>query len=86
MPYESPKNSCKTDLLFDQITIPEKDGVDVTLDSYPYLAGSTYLHALLPSGAQADGSRITIDGFEIKEYRLKVIYKLSISGSDGNRG
>ena len=25
------------------------DGVDVTLDTYPYLAGSTYLHAFLPS-------------------------------------
>lgn len=28
------------------------DGVEVTLDSYPYLAGATYLHALLPAWAQ----------------------------------
>jgi N-acyl-D-amino-acid deacylase len=30
-------------------------GVDVTLDTYPYLAGNTYLHALLPDWAQAGG-------------------------------
>ena len=31
------------------------DGVDVTLDTYPYLAGATYLHALLPGWAHAGG-------------------------------
>ncbi len=29
------------------------DGVDVTLDAYPYLAGSSYLHAYLPSWVHA---------------------------------
>ena len=33
----------------------DESGVDVTLDTYPYLAGSTYLHALLPDWAQAGG-------------------------------
>src|SRR5581483_10290362 len=31
------------------------DGVDVTLDTYPYLAGSTYLHAYLPGWVHAGG-------------------------------
>src|SRR5262245_13279430 len=31
------------------------DEGDVTLDTYPYLAGNTYLHALLPTWAQAGG-------------------------------
>jgi N-acyl-D-aspartate/D-glutamate deacylase len=31
------------------------DGVDVTLDVYPYTAGSTLLHSILPPWAQADG-------------------------------
>ena len=30
-------------------------GVDVTLDVYPYTAGSTLLHSILPPWAQADG-------------------------------
>jgi N-acyl-D-amino-acid deacylase len=31
------------------------DGMDVTLDVYPYTAGSTLLHSILPPWAQADG-------------------------------
>jgi len=31
-------------------------GVDVTLDSYPYLAGNTYLHASLPSWVHTGGN------------------------------
>ena len=31
------------------------DGADVTLDVYPYTAGSTLLHSILPPWAQADG-------------------------------
>ena len=31
------------------------DGIDVTLDVYPYTAGSTLLHSILPPWAQADG-------------------------------
>jgi N-acyl-D-amino-acid deacylase len=76
----------KTDLLFEQIQIAEKQGVDVTLDTYPYLAGSTYLHALLPSWVQAGGSKETIKRLAVMDNRLKVIHELTISGSDGNQG
>ena len=76
----------KTGLLFEQIQNAEKQGVDVTLDTYPYLAGSTYLHALLPSWVQAGGSKETIKRLAVKENRLKVIYELTVSGSDGNQG
>ena len=31
------------------------DGVDVTIDVYPYTAGSTLLHSILPPWSQADG-------------------------------
>jgi N-acyl-D-amino-acid deacylase len=31
------------------------DGIEVTLDTYPYLAGSTYLHAFLPSWMHVGG-------------------------------
>jgi len=60
--------------------------VDVTLDTYPYLAGSTYLHALLPSWVQAGGSKETIKRLAVMDNRLKVIHELTISGSDGNQG
>jgi len=76
----------KTGLLFEQLNNAEKAGVDVTLDTYPYLAGSTYLHALLPSWVQAGGSKETIKRLAVKDNRLKVIYELTVSGSDGNQG
>jgi N-acyl-D-amino-acid deacylase len=36
-------------------------GVDVTLDSYPYLAGNTYLHASLPSWVHTGGNAALLD-------------------------
>jgi len=76
----------KTELLFDQLDLAEKDGVDVTLDTYPYLAGSTYLHALLPSWVQAGGKSETIKRLKTLDQRLKVIHELTVTGSDGNQG
>jgi N-acyl-D-amino-acid deacylase len=76
----------KTELLFSQLDSAEKNGVDVTLDSYPYLAGSTYLHALLPSWVQAGGNTATIKCLKSLEQRVKVIYELIVTGSDGNQG
>jgi N-acyl-D-amino-acid deacylase len=36
-------------------------GVDVTLDSYPYLAGNTYLHASLPKWVHIGGNSAVLD-------------------------
>jgi len=76
----------RTDLLFEQINLAENSGVDVTLDTYPYLAGSTYLHALLPSWVQAGGAAETIKRLNSRESRQKVIFELALTGSDGNHG
>jgi N-acyl-D-amino-acid deacylase len=76
----------KTGLLFEQIEEAEQNGVEVTLDTYPYLAGSTYLHALLPSWVQAGGSVKTIQRLKTREQRQQVIYELTVAGSDGNHG
>jgi N-acyl-D-amino-acid deacylase len=76
----------KTDLLFEQLDKAEKEGINVTLDTYPYLAGSTYLHALLPSWVQAGGKAETIKRLKAKDLRDKVIHELTVTGSDGNQG
>jgi N-acyl-D-amino-acid deacylase len=81
-----PDNHGKTELLFDQLDRAEKDGVDVTLDTYPYLAGSTYLHALLPSWVQAGGKSETLKRLKVLENRKRVIHELTVTGSDGNQG
>ena len=76
----------KTELLFERIEKAEHAGIDITLDTYPYLAGSTYLHALLPSWAQAGGVDQMAQRLKSEEVRSRVIDALNKTGSDGNQG
>ena len=82
----SPVNHDRTDLLFDRISKAESEGIDVTLDSYPYLAGSTYLHAALPSWIQDGGNDAMRSRLAQPEMRAKAIHELTVTGSDGNHG
>lgn len=82
----SPQYHGKTELLFDLISQAERSGVDITLDSYPYLAGMTYLHALLPSWVQAGGIETMRMRLREPEVRKKVIHELMVTGSDGAHG
>ena len=79
-------NHDRTDLLFERLSNAEAEGIDVTLDSYPYLAGSTYLHAMLPSWIQDGGNEAMRARLLQPEMRAKAIYELTVSGSDGNHG
>ena len=59
------------------------DGVDVTMDTYPYLAGATYLHAFLPSWMLAGGSTETVARLRRPELRERLRAELEEQGSDG---
>ncbi|MBC7463943.1 MAG: D-aminoacylase [Actinobacteria bacterium] len=76
----------RTDLLFDRIDKAEHDGLDISLDSYPYLAGSTYLHAMLPSWLQDGGSEGARIRLSDSAQRAKAIHELTVTGSDGAHG
>ena len=82
----SPQFHGKTDLLFDLIAEGERNGADITLDSYPYLAGMTYLHALLPSWVQAGGIETMRNRLREPDVRKRVIHELLVTGSDGAHG
>ena len=58
-------------------------GVDITLDTYPYLAGATYLHALLPGWVHAGGPDATIARLRDPALRERVRVELEETGSDG---
>ncbi len=62
------------------------DGVDVTMDSYPYLAGATYLHALLPSWVQRGGVEEVAARIANPAVREEVINEMEKMGSDGHHG
>ena len=59
------------------------DGVDITLDTYPYLAGATYLHALLPGWVHAGGPEAIIARLRDPDLRERLRVELEETGSDG---
>jgi N-acyl-D-amino-acid deacylase len=62
------------------------DGIDITLDTYPYLAGATYLHAFLPGWMHAGGTTATITRLRDASLRERLRVVLEEEGSDGFHG
>lgn len=49
-----------------------KEGIDVTVDQYPYTASSTSLQSIVPSWALADGDSVTLGRFREATIRRKI--------------
>lgn len=62
------------------------DGVDLSFDSYPYLAAMTTLSSQLPSWAQAGGIDEQIERLRDPASREEIITALDVTGSDGHQG
>lgn len=62
------------------------DGCDISLDSYPYLAGATYLSALLPSWATEGGPTATMARLSDADTRERIRAAIEETGSDGCHG
>jgi N-acyl-D-amino-acid deacylase len=62
------------------------DGMDITLDTYPYLAGSTYLHAYLPGWVLAGGPEAAIARVIDSSLRERIRIEMEETGSDGAHG
>lgn len=62
------------------------DGMDITLDSYPYIAGSSYLHAFLPGWAQSCGSEQLLRSLKDPTFSERIGYELEVTGCDGSHG
>ena len=62
------------------------DGVDITLDSYPYLPGSTTLAALLPSWSTEGGPGATLARLADPAARDRIRADVEEHGSDGCHG
>ncbi|UED83781.1 N-acyl-D-amino-acid deacylase family protein [Streptomyces profundus] len=61
-------------------------GLDLTLDSYPYLPGSTTLAALLPSWAAEGGPEATLARLRDPAALARIRHDLEVVGSDGCHG
>ncbi|GAA1585281.1 D-aminoacylase [Kribbella sancticallisti] len=61
-------------------------GCDITLDTYPYLPGSTTLSALLPSWAMSGGPDAVLDRLRDPRTRARMAQAVNVNGSDGCHG
>ena len=62
------------------------DGVDLSFDSYPYLAGMTTLASQLPGWAQAGTPEEQLARLTDTGTRVRIIEALDVTGSDGHQG
>ncbi|AYF79289.1 D-aminoacylase [Nocardia yunnanensis] len=62
------------------------EGCDITLDTYPYLPGSTTLSALLPSWAMSGGPDAALARLADPDARARIIADVDVHGSDGCHG
>jgi N-acyl-D-amino-acid deacylase len=62
------------------------DGVDITLDTYPYLPGSTTLSAVLPSWAFSGGPDALLRRLDDLDDRARIAHELEHVGTDGCHG
>lgn len=81
-----PVNQGRVGELLDMIDSARAAGLEVTLDAYPYLAGQTYLHALLPSWAHEGGVEAILAHLRSPDSRARLQRELEVTGSDGMQG
>ncbi|UFU03584.1 D-aminoacylase [Ruania suaedae] len=62
------------------------DGVEVSMDTYPYLAGATTLSALLPGWVSEGGPDATLHRIAEPRTRRRILTELDETGSDGAHG
>ncbi|WP_282776541.1 MULTISPECIES: D-aminoacylase [unclassified Nocardia] len=62
------------------------DGCDISLDTYPYLPGSTTLSALLPSWVMSGGPDAALARIADPVQRVRIAADVTVHGSDGCHG
>ncbi|MET3923118.1 D-aminoacylase [Arthrobacter sp. UYEF20] len=80
------ENKGRAGELLDLIDEALDDGVDITLDTYPYLPGATTLSAILPSWASSGGTDATLDRLADPATVDRIRESVEIYGSDGCHG
>lgn len=61
-------------------------GADISLDSYPYLPGSTTLAAMLPSWATEGGPQATLARLRDDAAAARIRREMEVDGADGSHG
>jgi N-acyl-D-amino-acid deacylase len=80
------ENKGKAHVLLQMVDEYLSKGVDVTLDTYPYLPGCTTLAALLPSWTSSGGSSEVLKHLRDPESRARIQQAVEVDGCDGGHG
>ena len=80
------ENAGRAPVLLTMIDDALAAGLDVTLDTYPYLPGSTTLVALLPRWATVGGPSAIMARLADPAARSRIAYALEVTGSEGCQG
>jgi N-acyl-D-amino-acid deacylase len=70
------RNAGKIGAAIQRLDDARQRGVRAHADVYPYVAGSTYLHQLVPAWAKADGLAAMIERLRVAEQRQRIRYEL----------
>ncbi len=62
------------------------DGVDISLDTYPYLPGATTLSAILPGWSSSGGAEATLARLADPAALARIRQDVEVNGSDGCHG
>jgi N-acyl-D-amino-acid deacylase len=78
-----PINAGRAREFLDLVDTARAEGLDVTLDSYPYTVGNPYLRMLLPHWILEGGSEETLARFQRAEVRERLRQELEVEGFEG---
>ena len=81
-----PTGRGKADDYLARIDRARREGIEVTLDAYPYLAGSTFLAGLLPGWAHQGGPPELVRRLADRPTRDRLRHEMEVTGSDGLSG
>ena len=76
----------KADNYVARIERARQEGLEVTLDAYPYLAASTFMAGLLPNWSHAGGPERLLARLADPETCGAIRHELEVTGSDGMQG
>ena len=72
-------------LAVEKVEEARRGGLDVTVDQYPYVAGSTFLGSLIQPWAHEGGLEKLLDRLRDKETRARILRQLLEEGDEGDR-
>jgi N-acyl-D-amino-acid deacylase len=76
----------KADHYLARIDRARREGLEVTLDAYPYLAASTFMAGLLPGWAHAGGPEELLRRLDDSEALERIRHEMETTGSDATQG